>query len=629
MDFALNFRGNLVDQAKAGASAVDTLTAALKAEERALKSAEVASARLKAAGEISVKPFKAAVKAKANISALKAELGRLGQNVDQKPGFFATLEKSRGPIGGLVKDARALGEAFSGNKWAVAAVGIAAVATTVVALSAAMVTGAYDAGVWALKMADAGRSARILNEAADIAGGTHSQLSQVIKETAETTALGKDKIAEYARALRIMRFDSRQTQLAVQAMAVAETALGPAAASAIKGIAEQSRASRRFVLGARDLYGEYTALAGTGLGKKDVFAQLAKQLNISVSAAEDRFRRGGVSVRQGLEAIEAATRAKFGGTIEKQLLGLDVQFAKAKEDIGTLFGGVNIEPLLKGLKKITGIFSDTTAGGRQTRLTITAALDELAAKAAKVFPYVESFLYGFGTGALNVYNVSIKPMVDAFSADLETGGLEGSFSAGEKAASALAKTLAGVLETINKIIDAGRSAAHVVNMITSPIETAKADAAAKQQKAFDISFSGKAASAQEATDAGVQLVAGITKGVHLGTPEAAGAMTGLADSMLAAFKARNKIHSPSKLYEQQAGYIPEGAARGIEKRSPMVQAAVEDMAAPVPMGGTSMGAGSFSAELAIDLRWPSGEVQREIRTVFFRAANSGPRPAVR
>src|SRR5829696_1857451 len=126
MDFVFNFKGNLGDQAIKAAGSVETLTAALKAEERALKGAEIASARLKAAGEINVKPFKAAVQARKNIAALRGELTGLGAT-DQKPGFFATLEKSRGPIGGLVKDAKALGEAFSGNKWAMAAVGIVAV----------------------------------------------------------------------------------------------------------------------------------------------------------------------------------------------------------------------------------------------------------------------------------------------------------------------------------------------------------------------------------------------------------------------------------------------------------------------------------------------------------------------
>jgi hypothetical protein len=624
VDFFFNFKGNLTGEAIKGTSAIDGLTAALRAEEKALRDI---------GATINKSPLDklASSQSKAKISAIKNELTDLKDAAKAAatggtPGFFATLEKSRGPVGGLVKDAKALGEAFAGNKWAMAAVGIVAVTGAVIALGKAMLSAASDAALYVLRIADAGRNTRLLNQAADIAGGTHSQLGGIIKQVAEgPTTVAKSRIGEMARELRILRLDSRQTQLAVSAMATAESALGQGASGAIKGIAEQSKEARRFVLGARDMYGEYTALKGTGLGKRDVFAQLAKGLGVSLREAEDRFRRGGVTIRQGLEAIEAATKAKFGGVVEQQMLSLDNQFGRLKEDIGGLFAGVNITPFLTGLKKITGIFSDATAGGRATRVTITAALDELAAKAAKVFPYVESFLYGFGAGALQVYNESIKPLIDGLSTDIEGGGIEGSFNAGEAAAKSLAKTLAGVLETM---ISIGSAASKVGTFLSTfnPVVQKGSGAARLEGIKNYLAGGSQGPDASKAVDAGKLLAAGIAQGIRLGSPEAEAAMKFLSDRTMGAFTQANQIKSPSKRYEKQAVHIPEGAARGVERGTPMVQRAIDDMGAPSGTMTTAKSGGSFTATLVIEHRYPEGETRREVRSLLFEARDAGPRP---
>jgi hypothetical protein len=644
VDFPINLTGNLTPNALKGAKAVDVLTDALKAEERTAKALEVAL--LRASKGIDTKKQQklstALFDSKLAIAGLSAELRKVPSTglkaevngiIDTGRAFAARAVAS---AKSAITDRTSAGQLSAlGTAGKTAAMGLAVAGAALLALTIALGSAAVNAGTYALKAADAGRNTRLLNEAADLAGGTHAQLGAIVKQVAEgPTTVAKGRLGELAREMRTLRFDSRTTQVSLSAMATAESALGQGASGAIKAIAEQSKASRRFMLGARDLYGEYTSLAGTGLGKKDVFSALAKQLNTSVGEAELRFKRGGVTVRQGMQAIEEATKTKFGGVVEKQLLGLDNQFGRFREDVGSLFAGVNIEPFLKGLKLVTGILSDTTAGGRATRLGITQALDDLAARAAKVFPYVESFLYGFGTGALNVYTESIKPLLDSFSTDIETGGIEGSFTAGEKAAKAFATTLAGVLETLNAIIDAGKSVSRAIDIVTSPIETAKKDVKAKEDKAFDIKFSGVAASAQEATDAGVRLTAGITRGIHLGTPEAVRAVEALADAQLSAFKARNEIRSPSRKYERESEYIPEGAARGVRKGTPEVQEAIADMTGPMgstvsAKSGASGSSRDLAAELTLNLRWPSGEMTREVHSVLFRAREGGPRSVLR
>lgn len=624
MDWLVNIRGNAAEQAKKDADAIDSLTAALKAEEAALKRANVQQAKFKATGVIDVKSFNAGVAAKKNIEGISKALGELKATGAQgtKIGFFDAIAKSGGPIGGLVRNFRAIFEGLKSNPWAAAAVGITGVTIAVVALSKAIATVAWEAATGALKLADMGRSARILNDAADLAGGTHNQLTGIINEVANATPLAKDKISEMARELRRLRFDSRQTQLVLSASSIATSALGDSAGSAVKGIAEASKATRRFTLGARDLYGEYEGLKGTGLSKADVFAQLAKQFKTSQGDVELQLRQGRIGIRQGLEAIDDALKKKFGGTIRAQLLSLDVQFSKMREDAAGLFSGINIEPLLKGLKSITSIFSMTNASGAALRKFITSQLDELAATAARVFPYIESFVYGFGTGLLDVYTTSIKPMLKSFAEGFEADGLEGSFTSGESAAKALAGTLAEILDSLKSIASAAKAVASVLSGDAFTVKASQEELDAMNAK---LRIDPALADAKAATDSGKQLVAGIVAGIKSETPTGIDAVVTLARQMQEAFTNANKIQSPSKVFEDFGKQLPRGAARGVASESGEAQAAVDAMVSPPTVGG-SIG-GQMIGSLSITVfgeRSLAQQVQDGVAMALRGAARTGP-----
>ncbi len=91
---------------------------------------------------------------------------------------------------------------------------------------------------------------------------------------------------------------------------------------------QSSAAMKRFTLGARDMWGEYTGLAGSGLKSMDVLSALAKQLGVGVGEVEKKLRLGQIKMKDGLRALEAATEARFGKTIQGQMLAINTQFSR-------------------------------------------------------------------------------------------------------------------------------------------------------------------------------------------------------------------------------------------------------------------------------------------------------------
>src|SRR5262249_5068551 len=78
-------------------------------------------------------------------------------------------------------------------------------------------------------------------------------------------------------------------------------------------------------------------------------------------------------------------------------------------------------------------------------------------------------------------------------------------------------------------------------------------------------------------DTGIAIVKGIVKGMTgVGLLEEAAGKLG--EVIKSAYERKLEMHSPSRVFEKSSENIPEGAARGIEKGAPRVQAAADAMA---------------------------------------------------
>lgn len=75
---------------------------------------------------------------------------------------------------------------------------------------------------------------------------------------------------------------------------------------------------------------------------------------------------------------------------------------------------------------------------------------------------------------------------------------------------------------------------------------------------------------------GGNIAIGIANGISSRTAEAANAMRNLAGALQKSFTVSLQIHSPSRLFEHLAEYIPQGVARGIQNGTPEITAAMAE-----------------------------------------------------
>jgi hypothetical protein len=144
------------------------------------------------------------------------------------------------------------------------------------------------------------------------------QLQQTIDRVAASSAVARDKLVGYATQLKNSRFQGKQLETALEGMAIAGAAGGDKLANEFMGLAQNAR-----------FFG------------------------------------------QDLDKLTQRFKTKFGAVAEARLLSLGVQFSKFKENITWIFSGADIEPFLRGLHTILGLFDRNSDGAKGMRATVT------------------------------------------------------------------------------------------------------------------------------------------------------------------------------------------------------------------------------------------------------------------
>lgn len=508
---------------------------------------------------------------------------------------------------------------------AVGAVGVfVAIAVAIIAIGVAAIAAAVALTQFAIASADASRSSALLSRAAAGGAAVGAELEAVINDVANKTPMARDKIAEMARSMEVAHLAGRNMQNALEAATTASSAMGDAAGNALKGIAEKAQAARRFMLSKNDLTGLSAELEGTGLAFNDVAAAVAAAQGVSVERAAQMIRKGQVSVKVGLEAMNAAVQQKFGKTVAAQMLSLNTQFAKMKEGIGRLFDGVDIEPFLRGLKLITGLFSEQTVTGAALKTLFNSMFNGIAAASESVFPIISAYLRGMVVAALAAYIGYIKvskAIKDAFGGESASkiDWIKTAMWAGVISVVAIGAALFALVAIIALVI---ASAVIMAVILLSPfllaaagvylliaafnwITTTLNDAVIAAFRAAGAAISGAFSAAGNAVGAafsyivsllsaftgidlsaaGTKIVTGLVNGIKSGATFVIEAIKSLGTSAMSALTSVLGIHSPSRVFAMYGEYTAQGFGQGVEEGTPDANESVKRLGAAEPSKG--------------------------------------------
>ncbi len=458
------------------------------------------------------------------------------------------IKKLGGPLGGVgdkIEEFSESWEALSGSLGksgaAFAVAGVAAVA-----LIAVLAAGAVKVAAMAVGLADTKRNASLTMEAFAGSAEAGAKLSAAISEVSNATGVGSERLLELSRDLKTAGVSAADMPAALKAIAMQEKALD-------------------------DTGGTAALIEDLKTGKKAA-GELASEME-----------------------------SKFGGVVQKKLLGLDSQWDKFQRNIAGTFGGLGIEGLLAGLATLVALFDSNTESGRALKSLFEGIFQPFISGVGNAATVAEAFFLGAVIAALKV-GIAVKNLANQFDFDL--GGIVEMPSAaaiGEVAmymvvaavgvlAAGVAVVAAGVslLITTWTALSAGATAAW--NAITTA-----ADSAIEKLKGMSLADIGKAMLEG--------LAKGITGAASLVTDALGGVVTGAIDSA----KSKLGIASPSKVFAELGGYTGEGFAVGIDDSASMVQSAMTDLVEPpeakAAKAGAAGGGGTITATFNL---YPTG-----------------------
>ena len=501
--------------------------------------------------------------------ALGGDMTKMGDKV--KSGFEKFTEgadMAGGGIGGLkskFEALKALGPAGL----------IAAIVIAVIALSVAVVKAAYDLTRFAVEAGDAARSMGILMEAAGGSAAAGKEMGGMVKRLRNDFAGSREEIAGMVLELRRSGLAGKDLESTVRLAGIATKTMGDAAGGILKGLIDRGHLTKRFVLNPFDL-------RGTGLAYDDVAKQLAKMTGRTIGTVKAALQNGTVKLTDGIAALEAAVKARFGDLAKRQLLALPEQINRARENLRNIFAGVQVDKFLVGLGKVLDLLDETTASGRTLRALAKTVFQPIVDfVGSDILPKVRTFLMGMSIAILDVVNMSLRAYIwlKKTFGDVELfkgiDGAEVAFTAGKVAVYAL---IAGI-SILTGLFFALQAA---VSVVITPIWAIPAAIAAIIAHIVALkNLVVDAVTMKDSTkDAGNDAAKGAADGVKEGAPAFNAAMKDLAKGGKEAFEEELKIASPSKEMRATAKWIGPGVAQGVDDGAPVVEKAMSRLVDP-------------------------------------------------
>jgi hypothetical protein len=527
--FSIELKDETSGAAKNAAGALADLKKRIDDDQKALAQMQAAMRRLKGGTTTNVESFRA-----------------LSDQIAASKARIASAQAAYVSLGGTFEAAAPKAKSFSETLAALQRIvpaPILAIATALVALSAATVAATAALLRYGIAQADARRSELLrleglttLRNRFGVAAGSAAELQTSIDRVSAGIALGRGEVGTYAQQLYRAGLRGEELTVALRAVGTAAVVQGERGARRIAGLAVSARLAGRSVRG----------------------------------VADDVERR-------------------LGGIARRHLLSLDVQSRKLHESFAAIFSGLNIERFLEGLHSVTELFSQNTASGRALKTIAEAVFQPMIDAITTLFPIGRRFFQGMVIGAL-LFVIAVQRVgraldrlfggssilgdVDALQIALWAG--VAAFAAMAVIGVALAGTFAGLAGTIAVLVGPMLAAVVAIGGLIS--------AGVRLVSWFQ---------AQDWTGLGRSLVDGLVAGIRGSASRVVQAVQGLAGSARQALTQALGIASPSRVFAALGRQIPAGLAQGVTRGAPIAAGAVDEMAdGTVP---SSRGSGSSVA----------------------------------
>lgn len=570
-EFAIELEDKTSGAATSAAQALGKLRSQIDGDTKALAAMQRAMKNLQGSTVVNVQQFKAL---QSQITAKKQAIAEAeGKFISLGGSFTQTGSKARGfearlaaltkqasvmpgPLGGLLSKFQGLSAAVGGGGMALGILAVVAALGLLVAGTTAAIVSLTQYGI---VQADARRSELLRLEGLTklrnywgIAAGNANEMQSSIDKVAASSALGRDKIAQYSDELYRMGLRGNNLEAALEGVAIKASTQGDAQAHA---------------------FGQWAA--------------------------------GAALTGRSVRALSDDVKARLGGVAAKQMLSLTVQAQKQQEAFAALFSDLKIEPLLKAKKEINDLFGQSTASGRALKQLLTLLVQPLINGLTAAAPIAKRFFQGLILGAQGIVigillvrasirktfgSTETKSSIDYMGLALKAGKVAAYVFGAGLAFAAIAvvglaaKLVAFLIPAMWSLVTA--TAAFVVEglVIAAPFLLAAA-AVWGVIKVIELLYT--VWKEIDWTDLGRSIWQGLVKGLESGKQWVVDAVSKLGEAASGAFKSALGISSPSKAFVEYGKSIPAGVQAGVTQGSPAARAAVRGMITPPGFNASS------------------------------------------
>jgi hypothetical protein len=432
----------------------------------------------------------------------------------------------------VVKGYRDLSDALSTGEGRsiVAAGALASLAAVVVAVGVALAAATVAFVAWSIGLADSARNAQLASEAMQAMHPELKALTGTIEQIGDATGMHADELQELAGRLKEAKVAAADMPAALKAAALAETALG-------KG------------------------------GSADFVAQLKEG---KVAASE----------------LSAEVEGKLGPIVAKQMKGLNAQSARLERNIGEIFGGLDIEPVLAGMQTLVALFDKNTAAGSAMKVIFEGVFQPIIDNAQTAAYFVEAFVLGFLIGLTKLYIV-LKPAIKAVSEffGFDDSSLADTLDVVKIAGELIVPVFAGF------VIVLGAIAAGIALTIAPALALTAAFYALVAGVVYAVGWlAGKFFAGFQAirdylgnfslVDLGANIITGLANGLVNAGPAVLRAITGVVSGAIDSAKKLLGIASPSKVFAAIGDDTGQGFVNGVDAMAGDAQSAMAAMVEP-------------------------------------------------
>jgi len=437
---------------------------------------------------------------------------------------------------------------------AVVAAAVAVLVALVAALGAlAVATGKATAQLlrYAAAQGDAMRSERLrleglgtLHRWMRLSSEDAAQMSESINRVSERVPLARSQIAGYGQELHRLGIRGRAAEDALEALSIAQAVQGD-------------------------------------LGRRRLM-MLVREAGHSEGAMHDLAER---------------VRRELGGVAAAQMRSLSMLSTKLRESLHALFTGINLEPLLSGLHRLTQLLSQNTESGRALRAIMSAILGPLVDELGGTAPAIEYFFKELVILALRLAIVFVRVRNEI----QRTFGprLLGRMLENRQAMDYLRIGLIAVGLVVVGLAAAVFVLTMVVVGLLMPVLVLAWELYLLYQRGQRlVAFLAELYefyTSVDWSDAGRAMIEGIIQGLDTGVARLRQAVTNVATDAMNAFRAALGIHSPSAVFAGFGLAIPQGVAEGVERGSAESTRAVGSMLSTTTSRVTSIQGGPSRA----------------------------------